>query len=327
LFVRVISKKFSTQMRVTDFLRTVLYYIKSTYYCYILFYIERYARKLLYALPQSFRPELKMLPESTLPLRKVHQNIEKCVKEEKEAGKRLYDKFYILITTGSLSPIHLMHTEMLELTRDHMDKQVPRSKVVGGYLSPCNDEYVSYKLPREYIPGKHRLEMCKLAVQDSDFIDVDAWEIKGNRLRMFSEVAIQLADYFKEGSYAKKYPLIAENLDRIRVCFVCGSDVMVTYRHYGLTFSKDVDVATVSRPKHEFPNVESRIKQHKKKGVDLFVVMGPDEDVSSTKVRQVISEALKCENNVEKTLRENLSEYCHKPVVEYLMKNVIKCGK
>ncbi len=315
-------------MSLLSLLRTVFFYIKSTYYCYVLFYIERWTHKLLRLLPKSMQPTRKSLDDSVLPLHKVNKNLEACLHEEKNAGKKLYDKFFVLITTGSLSPVHKMHTEMLEATKKHINRNVTKSKVIGGFLSACHDEYVSYKLPKEYIKGEHRYQMTKLAVKDSDFIDVDAWEIKGTRLRMFSEVAIHLADYFKEGDYSDRYPLIAQNKDRIRICFVCGSDVMILYRNYGLTFSKDVGVACVCRPFHTLPNAEERIKQHKRLGVELFIVEEPQStDVSSTKIRQVISQALRedCEKESKTDLRKELGEFCHPQVVEYMIEHVVHC--
>ena len=42
----------------------------------------------------------------------------------------------------------------------------------GGYLSPVADAYSKPSLA----PAQHRVEMCRLAAQESDGLMVDAWE-------------------------------------------------------------------------------------------------------------------------------------------------------
>eukprot|EP00741_Cyanophora_paradoxa_P006989 tig00001067_g6761.t1 len=77
----------------------------------------------------------------------------------------------VLVACGSFSPVTYMHLRMMEIGKDWMENALG-FRVIGGYLSPVNDAYRKEGLA----PARHRLEMCRLAVQDSDWIMVDDWE-------------------------------------------------------------------------------------------------------------------------------------------------------
>lgn len=47
-------------------------------------------------------------------------------------------------------------------------------QVVGGFISPVHETYRKVGLAA----AAHRLEMCRLAVADSDWIQVDDWEAR-----------------------------------------------------------------------------------------------------------------------------------------------------
>lgn len=86
----------------------------------------------------------------------------------------------VLVATGSFSPITHMHLRLLgigitsfdslELARDRISDL--GLEVSGAFLTPVSDHYNKSGL----IPFKHRVEMCKLAVKNSDWINVDEWE-------------------------------------------------------------------------------------------------------------------------------------------------------
>lgn len=46
----------------------------------------------------------------------------------------------VLVACGSFSPVTYLHLRMFEMARDFI-KQSTDFEVVGGYLSPVNDEY------------------------------------------------------------------------------------------------------------------------------------------------------------------------------------------
>lgn len=84
-------------------------------------------------------------------------------------------RYAVLVTTGSFSPLHSGHLDMMEAARRYLDLQgVP---VVAGYLSPSNDAYVGQKYPgAERLTGMHRVQLCQHAVADSDWLMTDPWE-------------------------------------------------------------------------------------------------------------------------------------------------------
>ncbi|XP_019626031.1 PREDICTED: nicotinamide/nicotinic acid mononucleotide adenylyltransferase 3-like [Branchiostoma belcheri] len=77
----------------------------------------------------------------------------------------------VLLACGSFNPITNMHLRMFEIAKDFLEKS-GKYIVIQGIISPVNDKYAKQGL----LPANHRLAMCNLAVQSSDWIRVDPWE-------------------------------------------------------------------------------------------------------------------------------------------------------
>ncbi|KAM3872392.1 nicotinamide/nicotinic acid mononucleotide adenylyltransferase 1-like [Diretmus argenteus] len=77
----------------------------------------------------------------------------------------------VLLACGSFNPVTNMHLRMFELARDHL-QDTGRYKVVAGIISPVGDGYKKQGL----IEACHRVEMSRLATDNSDWISVDPWE-------------------------------------------------------------------------------------------------------------------------------------------------------
>ncbi|XP_071331070.1 nicotinamide/nicotinic acid mononucleotide adenylyltransferase 1 [Trachinotus anak] len=77
----------------------------------------------------------------------------------------------VLLACGSFNPITNMHLRMFELARDHLE-DTGQYRVVKGIISPVGDGYKKKGL----IEASHRLEMARLAAENSDWITVDSWE-------------------------------------------------------------------------------------------------------------------------------------------------------
>uniref|UniRef100_A0A673GN39 Nicotinamide/nicotinic acid mononucleotide adenylyltransferase 2 n=1 Tax=Sinocyclocheilus rhinocerous TaxID=307959 RepID=A0A673GN39_9TELE len=71
----------------------------------------------------------------------------------------------ILLSCGSFNPITRGHIHMFEKARDYLHK-TGRFIVIGGIISPVHDSYGKPGL----VSSRHRLTMCQLAVQSSDWI-------------------------------------------------------------------------------------------------------------------------------------------------------------
>ncbi|XP_066889787.1 nicotinamide/nicotinic acid mononucleotide adenylyltransferase 3 isoform X2 [Kogia breviceps] len=97
----------------------------------------------------------------------------------------------VLLACGSFNPITNMHLRLFEVARDHLhqtDKSCVgsedlqgssfpscvsgRYEVIGGIISPVNDNYGK----KDLVAARHRVAMARLALQTSDWIQVDPWE-------------------------------------------------------------------------------------------------------------------------------------------------------
>ncbi|XP_061023691.1 nicotinamide/nicotinic acid mononucleotide adenylyltransferase 3 isoform X2 [Dama dama] len=77
----------------------------------------------------------------------------------------------VLLACGSFNPITNMHLRLFEVARDHLH-QTGRYQVIGGIISPVNDNYGK----KDLVAARHRVAMARLALQTSDWIRVDSWE-------------------------------------------------------------------------------------------------------------------------------------------------------
>ena len=77
----------------------------------------------------------------------------------------------VLVACGSFSPITFMHLRLFEMAKDKLQEEFD---VIAGYISPVHDSYGKKGL----INSVHRLEMCSRAVESSEWLLVDDWEIK-----------------------------------------------------------------------------------------------------------------------------------------------------
>ncbi|CAF1429458.1 unnamed protein product [Rotaria sp. Silwood1] len=68
--------------------------------------------------------------------------------------------------TGALNPIHRGHISIMIKTREHLER-VNNFNVIAGYISPTHDDYVRRKLKNELILGRHRIEMCRRAIDEA----------------------------------------------------------------------------------------------------------------------------------------------------------------
>ncbi|CAF4415586.1 unnamed protein product, partial [Rotaria socialis] len=86
--------------------------------------------------------------------------------EEYKSCDYLYN--CVLLTTGSLNPVHRSHIKNLELVKKHLERNSPRWNVLVGYLSPTHDLYVRGKLGKATIPGCDRCDLCELAIREHE---------------------------------------------------------------------------------------------------------------------------------------------------------------
>ncbi len=126
----------------------------------------------------------------------------------------------VLLTTGALNPIHRGHVTMFDRARDTLESEYGFD-VVGGFLSPSHDTYLSGK----YLSGKHRdetffpaaqrLALCAAATKDHPFLAVASWESSvSGHWPDFPEVTATLERVLHE-----RFPG-----EGIGVIYLCGQD-------------------------------------------------------------------------------------------------------
>eukprot|EP00475_Leptophrys_vorax_P025101 TRINITY_DN3500_c0_g1_i3.p1 TRINITY_DN3500_c0_g1~~TRINITY_DN3500_c0_g1_i3.p1 ORF type:complete len:246 (-),score=73.56 TRINITY_DN3500_c0_g1_i3:290-1027(-) len=98
--------------------------------------------------------------------------IPRCL-EDKQWRLMQGRKPLVLLACGSFSPITNMHLRIFEDARNAIDFDHDEFQVIGGYVSPVHDGYKKDGLAT----STHRVNMCKLAVEDSNWIDVSSWEV------------------------------------------------------------------------------------------------------------------------------------------------------
>jgi nicotinic acid mononucleotide adenylyltransferase len=144
----------------------------------------------------------------------------------------------VLVTTGGFSPIHNGHIDMMELAKNEM---VQRGHVVlGGYLSPSHDSYVSTKHGgAASLMDEHRIRLCHEAVAMNEWLMVDPWEARYLPCAVnYTDVILRLENYLN----FHLRPLV-----RLRVGYVFGGDNAAFAR----AFLRTGYAVCVERPGHE----------------------------------------------------------------------------
>jgi hypothetical protein len=84
--------------------------------------------------------------------------------------------------------------------------------VIGGFISPSHQEYVSSKTDTQAIPSEDRIEMCKLSCEDSecsDWLVCDPWEASYEGFVDFPSVLKRLDRHLVENDFVTALSLVA----------------------------------------------------------------------------------------------------------------------
>lgn len=157
------------------------------------------------------------------PLEKIERNLARPSR-----GQRC-----VLLTTGALNPVHLGHVAMFDRARDGLESE-HGFDVVGGFLSPSHDAYLSGKhRDSGFFPADLRLAMCAAATGDHPLLEVASWEssVSGS----WPDFPVVTATL--EHVLAERFPD-----DSIVVMYLCGQD-----HFYHAAASRLPAIAVVSR--------------------------------------------------------------------------------
>ncbi|PNG50391.1 MULTISPECIES: hypothetical protein [unclassified Variovorax] len=154
----------------------------------------------------------------TTPLMKVRR----ALAQSPEDARKL-----VLLSTGSYSPMHEGHIALMERARTHA--QELGYTVVGGYMSPSHDAYVSVKNGgTAALHAEQRIALAEEAVRHSDWLSICPWEARhAPEALNFTDVLDRLAAY------------LARHVDAIELGYVFGSDnlgFLAAFAERGLAF-------------------------------------------------------------------------------------------
>lgn len=139
------------------------------------------------------------------PLSQIRRRLEKTANSSRAK--------VVLITTGAFCPVHSGHIHMMESAKSILEDH--GYDVLGGFLSPSHDEYVDKKCGKDALSAAHRIELCREAIRQSDWLGVDTWEsLYAGRDVNFTKTVWRLSEYLR--LHLKR--------DDIEVFYVCGGD-------------------------------------------------------------------------------------------------------
>lgn len=194
---------------------------------------------------------------------KLKNNLEKIIND---------DELIVLIESGSLAPPHKMHLGLMEMTKKNIEQNYKNKKVVGGFLIPSSDRYVKSKLKNDFIPLVHRVNMTKLLIKKSDWLECLDWGFaNGEEIKNILEIKLK-----------KKFPEF-----NIKCILVFGIDFYLKYKQ-----KLEDEHICIFRPGYDI----NKIKEIYPK--NLILIEGSNEDISSTILRKAIRE------NDEKKINE-----------------------
>ena len=209
---------------------------------------------------------------------KMKNNIKKCNKN---------NELVVLIESGALAPPHKMHIGLMEKTKKFIEENNKNAKVIGGFVIPSSDRYVKYKLKEDFINLEHRVNMTKLMVKDSEWLEYLDWGFA------YGEEIKDILDRIIKKEFPK---------NNIKSYLVFGIDYYMRHRiplnnEHICIYRPGYDI---NKAKEMYPN-------------NLIFIEGNEEDVSSTLLRKAIRE--KDENII--------NELTSKEVVDYIKNNDI----
>ncbi|XP_067036962.1 nicotinamide/nicotinic acid mononucleotide adenylyltransferase 1-like isoform X1 [Acropora muricata] len=208
----------------------------------------------------------------------------------------------VLLSCGSFNPVTFLHLRMFELARDALNKTGVYT-VVKGFFSPVNDGYKK----KDLIKSEHRVQMCKLGVQTSDWISVDDWESK----QAGWQETIKVLTHMSENVVKDKF------VDPVRVKLLCGADLLESFAVPNLWKDEDIEqivgqygLVVISRAgsNPESFIYESDVLTKFKDNIHI-VTEWISNDVSATKIRRALRRG------------ESVKYLIPDPVIEYIKAN------
>lgn len=170
---------------------------------------------------------------------------------------------------GSFNPIHLGHIKLIKAIVKECDIQ--KLILVPTGITP-------HKSNKEMVSDFHRFNMCKLATDDFDFVEVSDIEIKREG-KSFTYITIN--------SLKELYP--KDNLH-----LIVGADMFMTlqdWKNPDVIF-KNAKIIAIPRDDVDYNKLLVQSEFLNKLGAECYVLKDSVMDVSSSEIRNKIGESI-----------------------------------
>ena len=183
---------------------------------------------------------------------------------------------------GSFNPVHNGHIHLAQSVM----KQLELDRII---LMPAN--IPPHKQYDDYIDAADRLQMCRLATEDTDGIEVSSWEIEQNNISYSYNTVMHFRQVLPDD----------------RIYLLAGSDMLLsfdTWFKYREILSEAV-LVIVSREKNDISRLVSKKHELEKYG-EIIIINAEPVVISSTQIRKSIKN------------HQFYSCYLDKKVVQYI---------
>jgi len=182
---------------------------------------------------------------------------------------------------------------MFEMARDYARFET-NYEILGGYFSPVSDAYKKAGLASSF----HRLRMCELAVENSNWLMVDPWEA----IQPGYMPTAQVLDHFEHEINEILGGAIRPDGSRVhvRIVLLAGADLIQTMSTPGVWSSKDLEhilgrfgTFIVERTGTDIDDALANLQpwKHNISVIQQLVT----NDVSSTKIRMFLRREMSIE--------------------------------
>ncbi|KAF7858865.1 hypothetical protein EAF04_008907 [Stromatinia cepivora] len=189
----------------------------------------------------------------------------------------------VLVACGSFSPITYLHLRMMEMAADYC-KFNTEFELLAGYFSPVSNFYKKAGLAS----SEHRINMCELAVQSSNWLMVDPWEALQTE---YTPTALVL-DHVEHEINKVLGGAIRPDGSRVpvRIALLAGADLIETMSIPGVWSEEDLQhilgqygTFIVERTGTDIEDALASLEQYKR---NIYVIQQlVTNDISSTKIR------------------------------------------
>lgn len=190
----------------------------------------------------------------------------------------------VLVACGSFNPITNMHLRLLESARDYL-KDYRNVDVLGGFISPVHDSYGKKGL----VSSNHRIQICELACNSSDWIAVDTWEhLQDSYIttrKALQHFQLHVDQFYRDLGHRVQIMLVC-GVDLLRSFFIPGvwleEDIKIILSQFGIVvFERDgehphqtvLEFDMLTKYRHNILTVRELVRN----------------DISSTKIRRALS--------------------------------------